>query len=85
MSDTEQIVYTTTQARQQLGRLGKTKFWALVRAGEIPTFRWLGKTLVRAEDLRSARDQAFARRLSAAGARRPSGPARRRSRSPTPR
>jgi hypothetical protein len=67
-ADTDQIVYTPEQARRVLA-VGKTKFWAAVKSGEIPTFTWLGKTLVRAEDLTAARDRAFAKRPTAAAAR----------------
>lgn len=80
--DTEQIVYTPAQARKALG-IGKTKFWRVVKAGEIPTFPWLGMTFVRAEDLTAARDRAFAKRPAAGAAGPPSRLARRRSKRPT--
>jgi hypothetical protein len=63
---TREIVYTTTQARALL-HIGRTRFWRAVKDGEIETFRWLGKTYVRAEDLASARDAAFARRRGGGG------------------
>lgn len=76
------LVYTTAQARAELG-IGRTRFWQAVKAGEIPTFQWLGKTYVRAEDLRSARDAAFARPRGGGAAARLSHPGRPHSKPPT--
>lgn len=83
----ERVTYTPAQAAKAIG-IGRTKLWKAVKAGELPTFKWLGMTMLRAEDVLAARNLAYDARRRAPAAppapgRRPP-PGRRRNTSPTP-
>lgn len=58
--DTSKLSYTVDEASAAIG-ISRSKFYELVRMGEIQTFKWCGRTLVRADVLRAAVDKASGR------------------------
>ncbi len=66
----DQLDYQPAQAARILG-ISRSYLWKCIKAGKIPTYRNLGLTMIRAEDLRSARDAAWLKRPSEAAAARP--------------
>jgi hypothetical protein len=60
-----QLTYQPAQAARILG-ISRSYLWKKIKAGELPTFQFLGMTMIRAEDLAAARDAAWSKRPAAA-------------------
>lgn len=60
MSAIERLSYTVAEAAQATG-VSKATIWRRVKEGELATFKWCGRTLIRAEELRRALDRASGR------------------------
>jgi len=56
----ERLTYTAQEAAAALG-IGRTKMASLLRHGEVPSFTWAGRRLIRADDLRAVLDRASGR------------------------
>jgi excisionase family DNA binding protein len=54
---TEKLAYTIQEAAQATG-VHKATIWKRVKEGDLTTFKWCGRTLIRAEVLRAALDRA---------------------------
>lgn len=54
---TDKLSYTVQEAAKATG-VSKATIWRRVKAGELSTFHWCGRTLIRAEELRAALDRA---------------------------
>lgn len=57
MSEPAKLCYTIQEAAQATG-VSVTTIWRQIRNGELTTFKWCGRTLIRAEVLRAALDRA---------------------------
>jgi excisionase family DNA binding protein len=53
----EKLSYTINEACRALG-FSRTTIYKLVREGELQTFTWCGRTLIRADVLKRALDRA---------------------------
>ncbi len=60
MSDIERLAYTVAEVAQATG-VSKATIWRRVKEGELRTFKWGGRTLIRADELRRALDRASGR------------------------
>lgn len=56
----DKIAFTVDEAASALG-ISRSSFYAQVRAGELETFKWCGRTLVRRDVLEAAIDRASGR------------------------
>lgn len=54
---TEKLSYTIAEAATALG-LSRATLYKLIKRGELRTFSWCGRTLIRADVLRAAVDRA---------------------------
>jgi excisionase family DNA binding protein len=54
---TEKLSYTIGQAAEALG-LSRATLYKMIRRGELRTFSWCGRTLIRADVLQAALDRA---------------------------
>jgi excisionase family DNA binding protein len=72
MSEPEKLSYTLEEAARATG-VSRTTIWRQIKAGKLQSFRYAGKTLIMADDLRAAlgaareASQARARPLSRTG------------------
>jgi hypothetical protein len=60
VSEPAKLSYTIPEAAKAIG-VCKATIWRQVKAGELTTFRWCGRTLIRADVLQSALDRASGR------------------------
>lgn len=51
------LAYTIGEAASAVG-VSKATLWRRIGAGELTTFKWCGRTLIRADVLQSALDRA---------------------------
>lgn len=61
---TEKLSYTVDEAASAIG-VSRSKVYSLVREGQISTFKWCGRTLIRADVLQRALDLASGRAAAA--------------------
>lgn len=55
--ETTKLAYTIPEAAKAVG-VSKATIWRRVSAGELRTFKWCGRTLIRADVLQGALDRA---------------------------
>lgn len=60
MSEPAKLCYTIQEAAKVTG-VHKATIWKKVAAGELTTFKWCGRTLIRAEVLQASLDRADGR------------------------
>lgn len=56
----DRLAYTVAEAATLSG-VSVSSIWRQVRAGELTTFKWCGRTLIRADVLQQALDRASGR------------------------
>jgi excisionase family DNA binding protein len=57
MQTISKLSYTVDEAAKGIG-VSRSKIYKLVREGELTTFKWCGRTLIRADVLQAALDRA---------------------------
>ena len=57
----ERLTYSVPEAAARLG-ISKVTLYARMNEGQVPSFRWGGRRLIRADDLKEAIDRASGRK-----------------------
>lgn len=60
MSEAAKLTYTVNEAASAIG-VSRSKIYELVREKQLETFKWCGRTLIRADVLQRAVDRASGR------------------------
>lgn len=57
MSEPDKLAYTIPEAAQAVG-VSRATIWNRIRDGDLKTFKWSGRTLIRRDVLQAAIDRA---------------------------